>query len=335
MSIQDSGIARSDLPIFTQDWWITIARGSSDYREAKVTRGNDILGRLPFVVWRNRLGLICGQDPYWSHLGGPILDPRLDRSEQASVIRSLLDQLPRWWSYCFVCDSTLSYADLVRDAFTGAGFAHSTQLTYVRFPGDGDILDSRKAKHRGHIRRAGKSLQCVEISANEFVQFFAKNLKAKGERSYAPLEILTCLVDEAVRRGRARVIAAKPIGGSESFDAAIIYVWDTTRCFYWLSTCRAPFDDHLETRPHPDAVKLLAVKAMEHAQEMGLIFDADGVATPGAENLYRNMFGLRTEEYRDVFRRLSPLERIYQRCRQKFKPMTATLPRAAIHIQAD
>jgi hypothetical protein len=323
---RDAAHVRSDLSVFSQDWWLDIARTSSDFREVKVVRGNRIVGRLPFVIWRNRLGLSCGQDPYWSHLRGPILEEGLERPAQAEVIGLLLEQLPRWTSYSFVCDPNLAYADLVRNAFRDAGFEHSTQITYVRFPGETDVLDSRKRKHRGHIKRAAKSLACVDISANEFVQFFEANLKRKGKRSYAPIGDLLRLIEEAIGRGCARAIAARPHQGDEGnesgeggrgpYDAAIIYLWDSSRCYYWLSTHRVFLGGNPADRPHPDAIKLLAVKAMEHAQEMNLIFDADGVVTPGADNLYRNIFALKSEQRRDVFKRWNALERIYQTSRR-------------------
>ena len=62
---------------------------------------------------------------------------------------------------------------------------------------------------------------------------------------------------------------------------------------------------------------------MEDAQAMNLIFDTDGVTTRGSENLYRNMFGLRDEEYRDVFQRATILEKLHQKCRRHFKSMFA------------
>ena len=113
---------------------------------------------------------------------------------------------------------------------------------------------------------------------------------------------MTFLIEEAISRGQARAIAARPNSRSQSvdhgrsspYDAAIVYVWDNERCYYWLSTYRIASADNSNAKPHPDATKLLAVKAMEDAQAMNLIFDADGVTTPGAENLYRNIFGLRT-----------------------------------------
>jgi hypothetical protein len=327
---QVAGIDQSGLPVFSQDWWINIARGSSRYRELKVVRRGVVVGRLPIVLSRSRLGLLRGQDPHWSHLGGPIVDQGLSRTEQADVIRSLLEQLPRWASFNFVCNPDLSYADLVRSAFKQSGFDHATQITYLRLPSADNVLSTRKSKHRGHIKRAAKQLDCVDISAKEFVQFFETNLKASQKRSYSPLDTMTFLIEEAVSRGQARAIAAKPSrsqsvdhGRSSPYDAAIVYVWDNERCYYWLSTHRIASADDSNAKPHPDATKLLAVRAMEDAQAMNLIFDADGVATPGAGNFYRNMFGLSKEQRRDVFQRETILERLYRRYRQQFKAVIA------------
>jgi hypothetical protein len=324
---QDPGINQAGLPIFSQDWWLKIARGSSQYRELKVLEGDVTIGRFPFVLSRNRIGLVRGHDPHWSHLGGPIVDENLSRTNQARVIQLLLEQLPRSASFNFVCNPDLSYADLVRNAFKESGFHHTTQVTYLRLPSREDVLNTRKSKHRGHFRRAARELDCVEIGAREFVRFFETNLNARGKTSYSPLETLTRLIEEAISRKQARAIAAMPsslnlsgsAGGSLSYDAAIVYVWDSHRCYYWLSTARIPSADNSKTRPHPDATKLLALKAMEDAQSMSLTFDTDGVTTPGSENLYRNMFGLRDEQYRDIFQRSTMLERLHQKCRRKFK----------------
>ena len=330
MPEQVAGIDQSALPIFSQDWWINIARGPTKYREVKVVHRGFVVGRLSFVLSRNRLGLLRGQDPHWSHLGGPIVDQRLSRTEQAEVIRSLLEQLPRRASFNFVCNPDLSYADLVRSAFKQSGFDHATQKTYLRLPSEGDVLDTRKSKHKGHIKRAAKELDCVDVSAKEFVQFFETNLKASKERSYSPLDTMTFLIEEAFSRGQARAIAAKPNSRSQSvdhgrsshYDAAIAYVWDNDRCYYWLSTHRITSAANSNAKPHPDATKLLVVRAMEDAQAMNLIFDADGVTSPGAENFYRNILGLSKQERRDVFQRETIMERFYQRFRQQFKDMT-------------
>jgi hypothetical protein len=331
MPEQVAGIYQAALPIFSQDWWIDIARGPSKYRELKVVHQDVVVGRLSLVLSRSRLGLLRGQDPHWSHLGGPIVDERLSRTEQAEVIRSLLEQLPRRASFNFVCNPELSYADLVRSAFQQSGFDHTTQMTYLRLPSEDHVLNTRKSKHKGHITRAAKELDCVDVSAKEFVQFFETNLKASKEKSYSPLDTMTFLIEEAVSRGQARAIAARPNSRSQSvdhgrsspYDAAIVYVWDNDRCYYWLSTHRIASADNSNAKAHPDATKLLVVRAMEDAQAMNLIFDADGVTSPGAENFYRNILGLSKQERRDVFERETTLERFYQRYRQQFKAVIA------------
>ncbi len=328
-----SDLNQSDLPIFNQDWWISIARGSSEYRELKIVDGGAVLGKLPYVLSRNH-GLFQAHDPHWSHLGGPIVDERLSRTKQAEVVRQLLAKLPRWWSGYFVCNSNKSYADLVREAFKRAGFEHTAQTTYVRYPTDAPVTTLRKGKHSGHIRRASQKLDCVDISATEFVRFYEANLKARSKTSYAPLEIVTRLTEEALRRGQARAVAASPKhfratandSGSALYDAAIVYVWDQSHCYYWMSTHRPHSLENSYSKPHPDAIKFLAMHAMQHAQEMKLIFDADGVTTPGSENLYRNMFGLRKEERRDVFQRMTAWERFI---RNVIRQSKRWLPKAA------
>lgn len=316
--------SQSDLPIFNQDWWITIARGSSQYRELRIVDRDVVLGKLPYVLSRSH-GFFQAHDPYWSHLGGPIVDERLSRKEQAEVVQQLLAKFPRWCSGHFVCDPNRSYADLVRAAFKRAGFEHTYQTTYVRYPTDAPVTNLRKGKHNGHIRRASQRLDCVDINATEFVRFYEANLKAKTKTSYAPLEIVTPLTDEAVRRGQARAIAARPKDSWATakdsefalYDAAIVYVWDQSHCYYWMSTHRLDCSENLYPKPNPDAIKFLAVHAMQHAQEMNLVFDADGVTTHGSEHLYRNMFGLQKEECRDVFQRKTALERFARNVVQK------------------
>ena len=148
------------------------------------------------------------------------------------------------------------------------------------------MQDERKRKHRGHIKRAAKCLQCVDITAREFVKNFEENLRVRGKRSYAPPNMLVDLIEQSVERGCGRVIAAirNPEDAcspdeSPRCDAAIVYIWDQRRCYYWLSTHRASSGKDARHRPHPDAVKLLMISAMDHAQAMDLTFDADGVIT--------------------------------------------------------
>ena len=72
---------------------------------------------------------------------------------------------------------------------------------------------------------------------------------------------------------------------------------------------------------HPNAIKLLIVAAMKHASKLGLIFDADGVTTPGTERLYKTIFRMPNEEKRYIFTRTSRLSHLYETHRYKIEKL--------------
>ena len=142
-------------------------------------------------------------------------------------------------------------------------------------------------------------------------QFYRANLNAAGKKSYFCLEVAKDLMTIGISsdRPRARIIAASrkvPERSSEQpvIDAAICVVWDNERCYYWLSTRRKD--------SHPDAIKLLIVTAMKHARRLGLVFDADGVNTPGTQRLFKTIFRIPIEETRHIFIRTSRLFKLYE-----------------------
>lgn len=333
-------IDQFSLPVFQQDWWVKIARGPTDYDEAKVLEGNVVVGSLPFSFRKNRLGIMWGGDFHWSHLGGPIVSQDLSPKRQAEVLDELIAQLPRGTSYRFVCSTHVSYAPLIKGAFKKAGFRHSTQVTYLRPPGDGlaaDIMRGFRHKKRSHINSADRTLEVREIAAEEFVDFYDANLKAQGVRiSSFPLVVAHDLIVEGRSRGQVRVIAARKRKNESSdinivedgtnirCDAAIAYAWDKERYYFWMSTRRIHTRDY-PRRPHPDAIKLLAMKGMAHAQSLGLTFDADGVSTPGTEHLYKDLFGLKVQDVRDKFERTTMLAKFYEDRRVGIKRAAAFL----------
>ena len=56
---------------------------------------------------------------------------------------------------------------------------------------------------------------------------------------------------------------------------------------------------------------------MKYASKLGLIFDADGVTTPGSERLYKTIFRMPNEERRYIFTRTSRLSQLYETHRYK------------------
>jgi hypothetical protein len=304
------------LPVFQQPWWREIAARDEDSREFTVRHEGVVVGRLPFIVVKDRIGNRLGFPPIWSRLGGPIVSQTLDSEEKAAVLHQLLEQLPRSISFKFVCSSTGSDVDLIREAFVAEGFDHRVETTYVQHPDDPGILNRLSAKHRGHIRRADRDLEVIEIGADPFMEFYQSNLKAAGKDSYAPVKNARDLIVRGQNREapQVRAFAARRKAPDAQLDAAIACAWDDQRYYLWMTTRRRPSpSDLLAERPHGDAIKLLILAATEHAHSMNLVFDVDGAITDGAKNLYHDILKFPRVESRDVFIRDTAIYSVYKR----------------------
>ena len=129
---------------------------------------------------------------------------------------------------------------------------------------------------------------------------------------------------EGISRKQVRAIAAKKriVGSLDNrpFDAAIACAWDERRYYYWLSTRRHHSDGNAEDKANPDAIKVLILRAMSHAQEKGLIFEADCVKL-GDNHLFGTILKLQKEESRNVFTRYTWLARSFLR----YRPMATNV----------
>jgi hypothetical protein len=321
-----NGTNPSDLAVFQQSWWLEIAKRGEDYREFLVHKCGKIAGSLGFVVAANQVGNKLGFPPVWAHLGGPVLDQGLNRIEKAEALRRLVVQLPRSISFKFVCNPGANDADLIRQAFQGEGFEHHTETTYVQRSSDPDILSRLSSKHRGHLRRAIRDLDVVQIDADTFIEFYRTNLKAAGKKSYASLENARDLIAKGQESDvqQVRVFAARPRIGESILDAAIACAWDDRRYYLWMLTRRRLVDSN-NRKPHGDAVKLLIFHATQHAKSLSLFFDVDGATTEGARNLYDDVLKFPLVESRDVFIRDTRLYRFYKQFQPKFRAQSAAV----------
>jgi len=322
------GMRHAGLAVFQQPWWLEIARRGEDYRELHVHQDGIVAGSLGFVVATNHVGNRLGFPPIWSHLGGPVVDQALDRSERSGLIRRLVAQLPRNISFKFVCDPNASDADLISHAFREVGFEHRTETTYVQRAQDPDILSRLSSKHKGHLRRADRDLEVVQLDADRFIKFYRSNLEAAGKQSYASLENARDLIaigqqDDAPR---VRVFAARPRSAGSPWDAAIACAWDDQRYYLWMLTRRRLLGGLSNgDKPHGDAVKLLIFKATQHARSLNLAFDVDGATTEGAKNLYDDILKFPLVESRDVFIRDTGFYKLYKHLQPALRAQIARL----------
>ena len=264
-------------------------------------------GELPFCIVRDERGIQRGGQPAWMYLRD-LVSPNSDA--KGAITRQLLAQLPANVSFHFVFSPELMNTKIIRAAFKSAGFRLLDVDTYVcvRQPPGTDLINTFTGKSiKGTLRRANRALELFEMSAEEFFSFHQRNLENAGKTSYRDLATDCLMLKEGLRRGRARILAARRKQSPEQpgpfpIDAAVACLWDETDGAYklWRMSHRSNENSPAATRPHPDAGKLLVLAVMEDATNRNLTLETDG-STPGLARFYA-IFGP------GVFRRTKRLQ---------------------------
>jgi hypothetical protein len=147
---QAQAISMEDLPIFQQRWWVEIACGTAHLNEAQVVEDSIVVGRLPYVVQRNKAGFKCGGLFSWTHMGGPVISQDLSREAKAEILHQLLAQLSRNVTLSFVFGPASADAELIREAFKAAGFERSMVITYSLPPNVESVINPHFSPNRVH-----------------------------------------------------------------------------------------------------------------------------------------------------------------------------------------
>ena len=132
-------------------------------------------------------------------------------------------------------------------------------------------------KTRNIVRRAQ---DCLTIADNEdvesFARFYAANLE---EKSYVDMRLVPAVYKAARAHNQARILAATDAKGE--IHAQTMFVWDDHSYYYYLSS-------RDEKIAHAGAVSALVWAGMQHAHQLGLTFDFDGVTS---QSRYQFMVG--------------------------------------------
>jgi hypothetical protein len=283
--------------VFHERWWLdAVTQGR--WHAAEVRSHGRLAGWMPYALSRHR-GFTVSVMPPLTHLLGPVVDagigsPNTQWMRRLGICQELAAQLPRvaLFSQTFHPDG----GDLV--PFQSRGFESFVQFTAEVSPDEEAALWSRfRDKTRNVIRRAQEHCRIEAMEdPHEFVRFYQGNLARAGERSYFDTRLLAPLFAAAHSRRQARILTAREPGGRPL--AAVFYVWDRQRVWYFLST-RDPLS------ANNGAVSLLVWRGMQIAAQQRAVFDFDGVAGEGAARFY-GAFGATFRPRFAVWRRSPP-----------------------------
>jgi Acetyltransferase (GNAT) domain len=290
MDSRKRGDAGVRISLFHEHWWLSATTGGH-FEESVVKQGNDIVGRLPYVIQR-RGPFHCVRMPPFTHVLGPAIEagdgkPQTRLQRRISITRELLDQLPRHSYFHQHLDPSLDDGLAIADglAFQECKFELTHQYTFE--------VDCRRSltelsaglhlKTRQHVRRAEKEYSVRSVDdPKSFIDFYLKNVHAQGRKNRIGFEHFSALFAESCARESGVILGAFDHTGA---PVAMTYlVWGHGIMYYLLSTRSVETADS-------GAVSLLIWSAMKHAHEIGLVLDLDGVYSSGSARFLSNFGG--------------------------------------------
>jgi hypothetical protein len=276
------------ISVFSQPWFVDAA-----YRKQhRAAKAFDRAGKLVCVFpyrQTNVMGIFSRLTSldHWRRLSSLIfLDEHLSDEEKRIAVTDIIKQIPRSTAYCqFILDDA---SGIIRDAFVKAGFECIKMPKYIRAPSKQNydrvdayaqakdnvlktISKDGRARYEATIRLA----EIENISASDFCKLYESNLVGKGEKSYAPLGIAKTLIENAVRRRKALMLAAKDKDGIE---AAAVFLFDSKTIYAWLATRKAYPPSRTfggEERYKKYCIDILVIEALIFAEMHGLTYDAE------------------------------------------------------------
>lgn len=294
--------------VFHEPWWLAAAT-DGNYRALTVTRGGRIVGSFPFVETRLGLGArVCGMAPL-THVLGPGIDPGDGampnrRLKGDGILRELLGALGTFDGFHIKMHRGIEDTLI----FQENGYRTPVQFTYELAPAtETQLWRGMRDKTRNAIRQAMRVLDVRELSdPARFDWFYTENLKDRDDTNRYRHIAAVCRASLA--HGQGRILRAEDNQGR--MVAAIFYAWDHATAYYLLSTRAVGAAN--------GAISLLIWHAVSDAAGRGLVFDFDGVATPGSRLFYTGFGGAPAPRY--IVSRFSLRHRVMNRLRSPFRP---------------
>ncbi len=222
--------------LFHEPWWLdAVTQGQC--QEARVTSGDKVVGRLPFVINR-KLGFTSLRMPPFTHLLGPWVDagagkPQTQMLKRMSIVRDLIDQLPKFDYF----KQALSASTADGLAFQDRGYEITPQYTFRidcrRDPQQ--IWQDMHFKTRQHIRCAEEKFVVSTVEdAGRFVEFYVTNVRKQGLTNHIDFAPFGAVLTESQIRDSGEILCASWPDGTPT--AMVFLVWGHGTMYYLLST---------------------------------------------------------------------------------------------------
>jgi hypothetical protein len=274
--------------IFHEDWWLDTATDGR-IRFVEVADGNRVVGRLPYLM-NSRYGITGSNMPMLTHFLGPGIDEGCGSEvnryvKRQSITRELIRKLPSLSSFRQKMHRGVTDAL----SFQAEGYEVAVQFTFEIPPSDEQTLwAAMRDKTRNVIRRAAETTLIADsMEADAFFHLLQSNIASRQRETNIDVGICRDIAAKALELGRGRIWSAHDASGAPK--AAIFCVWDAHSCYYLMSTRRSDSGN--------GAIPLLIWHVIKWASARGLLFDFDGVASPGSILLFSGFGGSAAPRY--------------------------------------
>ncbi len=300
------------IPLFLQDWWLDVVCAGKCWDVVIARKGDTVLGALPYLVG-SKCGIRYVIQPQLTQFNGPWFNydaVGLSLSDtgakyrqrlyfEAEVVQELVTQLNKLRLSIFV----QCFAPHVSNwaPFSHLGFSQTTRYTYrlCNISDTQAVWDafSRKNRKKYILRLAPDYSIDTNISVEEFAALHRSFYTSRDGKDIVPYNIMTNLMKEALRRGKALLFALRNRQGV--LHSALFVPFHAGVAYYLLSA-------NSVDAPVKGISELIIWLALPYIAKHAHTFDFEGSMQPGIESFYRS-FGAVQVPYHQVSRFANPM----------------------------
>lgn len=297
--------AESDIPLFSQDWWLDAVAGE-DWDVVLCEKDGKVLASMPFII-KKKLFLTMVTMPILTQHLGPWFRPSNDKSSkrlanEKDLMAALISQLPDYDYF----SANWQYSRNNWLPFYWAGFKQSTRYTYAleNLQDQKHLWDQLQQNIRGDVRKAEGRFSLKVRSDLPLEDFLSLNnlvFKRQGLKMPYSTELVERIDQACSSRYARKILIAEDEEGRH--HAGVYIVWDEHSAYYLMGGG----DPELR---NSGATSLCMWEAIKFSSGVTKRFDFEGSMLEPVERFFR-AFGAEQTPYFSISRTPSKLLKLY------------------------
>jgi len=292
----------SDIPIFSQPWWLDIVcPGSWDV--ILIERNNEIIATFPYHGTKKALIFTqIGMPKLTQKLGPYIIYNAKNMSEnkrigyEHEIYNEIIDKLPKHDH--FVINFDWKYKNWL--PFYWRGFKQTTRYTYII----DNIRDHNYVYAKYKVQKVQKAKKILtlnfDLSKSDFYSYFHDVVRERGDKMLFSEELFYRLYDTIYAHNAGRVFYCVDV--NDNIHAINLTIWDSECAYYLLAMRKKEYNTSGGT-------EFLVDETIKYVDKYVNKFDFEGSMIKGVEESFR-YYGSHQTEYYTIYKCANPLLRI-------------------------